>query len=84
MYTCMQGLSNHWNGIRSGLEWNGMILNSEIQDKHLFPLQCCFTGGYIGMGCRLLASYFCLKMLICILIRDAAIVVTYDIKFHNV
>ena len=24
------GVSNHWNGIRTGLEWNGTIQNSEI------------------------------------------------------
>ena len=25
-----KGVSNHWNGIRTGLDWNGMIRNSEI------------------------------------------------------
>ena len=24
------GVSNHWNGIRTGLDWNGTIRNSEI------------------------------------------------------
>ena len=25
-----KGVSNHWNGIRAGLDWKGMIRNSEI------------------------------------------------------
>ena len=28
----VQGVPNHWNGIWTGLEWNGTIQNSEITE----------------------------------------------------
>ena len=29
------GISNHWNGIRTGLDWNGMEWNRTIQDSKI-------------------------------------------------
>ena len=36
MCMCTWGVSNHWIGIRTGMEWNGTIWNSKIAKYKFF------------------------------------------------
>ena len=58
----LKGVSNHWIGIWTGMEWNGTIRNSEIT-KFAFSFYSS-----IALHYGLLTLYFCLKTVTCILL----------------
>ena len=34
-YIACGGVSNHWNGIRTGLEWNGLDWNGKVRNSKI-------------------------------------------------